>query len=93
MECFRKTSSNVLPEIEGAENESGKCPKEILVTGFSDWESHCESFKSRSFSNWSVGCPNRLVGPRKPIDIVLSNPTKRCFLSSVCDTMWVCKNK
>jgi len=36
MECFRKTSSKVLPEIEGAENESGKCPKEILVTGFSD---------------------------------------------------------
>ena len=25
----------------------------------------------------------RLVGPRKPIDIVLSIPTKRCFLPPV----------
>ena len=77
MEFLRKISFSVLLEFEGAENESGKCPKAILVNGFADVESHCERCELSSDNSWSVGCPKRFVGPRKPMDIVLSNETNR----------------
>lgn len=75
----------LLPEFENAENESGKCPKEILVNGFERF--HCDNSVSISVRSSSVGCPKRLVGPRKPTDIVLSKPTKRCLRSAVWTTV------
>lgn len=80
-------SLRLFPELVRAVNESGKWPNDNLVIGFADKDeelsSHCESCESNLLNNSSDGCPNRLVGPRTPTGVVLSNPTNRCFLLSV----------